>query len=100
MKLDQIKETPREIMHSLQGTTPVDHILFVPGKRISAISAISSRGVEDVYLVEESVNGDIFCDFVIKCLLPILEPCNGVNSRSIVVLDNASIHHLDRVYYN
>lgn len=62
------RNTQRSYAYGLKGTTPVDHVLFVRGKRISAIS---TRGVEDVYLVEESVNGNIFCDFVSNCLLPI-----------------------------
>ena len=43
------------------------------------------------------VNGDIFEDFVCTTLFPTLQPFNGTNSRSVVVLDNASIHHLDRI---
>lgn len=31
------------------------------------------------------------------CLVPILQPFNGTNSRSMVVTDNASIHHVDKV---
>ena len=58
---------------------------------------MSTSGVEEVYLVEGSVNGNIFLEFVRHCLLPILKPFNGVNRNSIVVLDIASIHHLDKV---
>ena len=29
--------------------------------------------------------------------MPILQPFNGSNARSVVVMDNASIHHVDRV---
>ena len=55
------------------------------------------RGVEDVYIHEGTVNGDVFEDFVCTTLLPTLQPFDGTNSRSVVVLDNASIHHLDRI---
>jgi transposase len=51
----------------------------------------------DLYLTSGSVNGDIFEDFVCWCVLPIL-PFDGQNPRSVVLLDNASIHHLDRVH--
>ena len=44
-----------------------------------------------------TVNDDKFCDFVQRCLVPILQPFNGMNDRSIVVMDNASIHHVNRV---
>ena len=36
-------------------------------------------------------------DFVQQALLPHLQASNGVNARSVVVLDNASIHHVDGV---
>ena len=87
----------RKYAYSLRGVTPINHCLYTSGRRISAISAISTRGVEDVYLAEGGVNGDTFCDFIEKCLLPVLMPFNGSNPRSIVVIDNASIHHIDEV---
>ncbi len=34
--------------------------------------------------------------FVERCLQPQLLPFNGTNPRSVVVLDNARIHHVDR----
>ena len=76
---------------------PVDHRLFARGTRYSAIAAISIRGVQDVVLVEGSVNGQVFTDFVKDSLVPILQPFNCTNPNSIVVMDNASIHHVDTV---
>ena len=35
--------------------------------------------------------------FVRTCLLPIVLPYNGINPHSIVIMDNASIHHVDPV---
>lgn len=32
-----------------------------------------------------------------KCLLPLLQPFNGINPHSVVIMDNASIHHVDDV---
>ena len=32
-----------------------------------------------------------------RCLVPVLQPFNGTNTRSVVVMDNASIHHIERV---
>ena len=65
-------------------------------ERISAIPVLTTRGIEDLYLTSGSVNGDVLEDFICQCVLPIDLPYNGQNPRS-VVLDNASIHHLDRV---
>ena len=66
-------------------------------KSINAIGIMSLERVEDVYLSEETVNSDIFEDFVRTTLLPILMPFNGINSHSVVVMNNCSVHHLERV---
>ena len=39
----------------------------------------------------------MFADFVDNYLLPCLMPFNGINARSVVVMDNASIHHIEEV---
>ena len=39
----------------------------------------------------------MFLDFVRKSLLSILMPFDGLNEHSVVILDNASIHHMDCV---
>ena len=69
----------RRYAYSLQAVTPINYCLYTSGKGIPAISAISTRGVEDVYLAEGGVNGDTVYDFVGKCLLPDLMPFNGSN---------------------
>ena len=72
-----------------------NHHLRVSGKRINAIGIMSCTGVEDVYLTEGNVDGDVFEDFVrTTTLLPLLMPFNGINSHSVVIMDNASIHHM------
>ena len=35
--------------------------------------------------------------FVMSCLLPVLLPFNWRNPRSVVIMDNASIHHVDAI---
>ena len=87
----------RQFGYGLRGITPVTHKLVTYGKRISAIDVMTTRGIEDVYLVEGNVNTEIFLQFVQRCLLNIIEPFDGNNARSVVMLDNASIHHLDAV---
>ena len=75
----------------------VNYYLLVRGIRYTAIPVISMEGVHDVYLHQGNMNGDsLFC-FVEKCLLPILLPFNWHNLRSVVILDNASIHHVQEV---
>lgn len=37
--------------------------------------------------------------FIEECLLPVLKPFNGINPCSVVIMDNASIHHVEQVSY-
>ena len=39
----------------------------------------------------------MFAGFIKDSLVPILQPFNCCNPNSIVVMDNASIHHIDEV---
>ena len=50
-----------------------------------------------MYIVEGNATGEVFVKFVLNCLLPILQPFNGTNSHSVVVMDNASVHHYEEV---
>ena len=87
----------RQYGYSLRGVTPVSHQLRVGGKCISAIPILSTEGIEDVYTTTDSVNGDKFLDFICQCLLPIIQLFDGKNPRSVVLMNNASIHHLEQV---
>lgn len=53
----------------------------------------------DCKVVSGGVNGDTFYNFVQSCLLPHIMPFNGFNPHSVVVLDNASIHHVDGIVH-
>ena len=91
------RNSMRKFAYTLRGIAPVDYRILARGTRYSAITAISVRGVQDVVLVEGNVNGETFADFISSSLVPILKPFNCVNPNSIVVMDNASIHHVDEV---
>ena len=67
------------------------------GVRYSAIPIMLLSGIHDVYITEGTVNGDEFADFIEHCLLPILQPFNNVNLLSVVIMNNASIHHVERL---
>ena len=58
---------------------------------------ISTDGIHDVFFAEGTMNGERFTKFVRNVLLPHLNPFNGVNPRSVVIMDNATIHHVDQV---
>ena len=47
--------------------------------------------------MEGSVDGDKFQKFVKNSIVPVLQPFDAVNPNSVVVMDNVSIHHVERV---
>ena len=61
-----------------------------------AIGAMAVDEVLDTYCTTGTVNEVVFCDFLERNLLPQLMPFNGINPRSVVLLDNAYIHHTHR----
>ena len=58
----------RSYGYSIRGLTPQTCCLKVGGKRISAISLMTMHKVEDVYLTEDSINGEKFEDFLCRCV--------------------------------
>ena len=93
----EIRNSLRKYGYGIRGIPPRDYHIRFRGKRYSAIGILSTKGIEDVYITDTSVNGEVFLDFVRKCLLPVLMPFDGINQNSVVILDNTSIHHLDCV---
>lgn len=87
----------RNFGYHLRGMTPTSYHIKIRGKRLSTIAIMSTRGIEDFDTYDEAVTGDIFGDFIDRCLVPILQPFNGTSARSVVVMDNATIHHVERV---
>jgi len=87
----------RKYGYGLRGLTPISYRLCLGGKRISAIGVLTTRGIEDSYIVEGNVNADIFLRFIERSLLPVLLPFDGDNPRSVVIFDNATIHHVESV---
>ena len=69
----------RRYGYHLSGMIPMDFRLTVHGKRLSSIGIMSISGIEDVDTCEGNINGDIFCSFAQRCLVPILQPFNGMN---------------------
>ena len=58
---------------------------------------MSTRGVLDCNVAHGSVNGKQFYKIIQKTPFPYLMSYNGTNSHSIIVMDNASIHHVEGV---
>lgn len=89
------RNSTRKFGYSVRGIPPVDHRLLVRGTRYSAIPVMSIAGIHDVYLAEGAVNGDRFGHYIQEYLIPALLPFNGSNPCSVVIMDNASIHHVN-----
>ena len=75
----------------------MDHRWLHRGTRISAIAAMSTSGILAVELMSGSVNGDKFFDYIRASLISEMIPFDGENPNSIAVLDNCSIHHVQKV---
>ena len=87
----------RKYGYSIRGIPLCDQCLLLRSKRYNAIPILSLEGIHDLYLAEGLMNGDRFAQFEKDCLVPHLLPFNGVNPRSTVIMDNASIHHVEEV---
>ena len=59
----------RKYSYSMRGITPRDHRLLIRGTRYSAIPVMSMLGIHDVAILEGTVNGDRFEQFVVNTLL-------------------------------
>ena len=83
----------RKYGYALRGVTPEFRRPFQGhGQRVNAIIGICTTGVIALETTTSSVNADIFFDFVRGTLIPNMQQFNGTNSRSIVVMDNLSVH--------
>ena len=87
----------RQYGYALRGVTPTCMRLLARGQRINVISAISSEGVLATEFVKGTVNGDRFYDFLRGTLIPMMQPFNGTNAHSVMIMDNCSVHHVSEV---
>jgi len=92
------RDNIRKFGYSLRGMTPVSHRFLSRVKRINVIAAMSlTEGIFSTEITNTTVSGDTFYDFVRGSLIPNMLPFDGVNERSVVVMDNCSIHHIEPV---
>ena len=87
----------RKYGYALRGLTPVFHRLYTRRQQINAMAAISSTGVVASQLTASTVSRENFYDFVRGTLIPQMMPFNGTNCRSIAVMDNLSVHHVQEI---
>ncbi|CAB4034733.1 Hypothetical predicted protein [Paramuricea clavata] len=92
------KRLLRSYGYNLKGRRARIRRRYLPlGPRITAIPIICNEGLLDVAMYEGHVNGETFLEFVNDVLIPCLVLFDGFNPRSIVILDNAAIHHTEDV---
>ena len=91
------RDTIRKHAYSIRGKPAKKHTLLIRGERISAISIMSEQGLLDTQVFCETIDAEKMYDFTVHCLLAHLNTFNGQNPHSVVILDNASIHHTPEV---
>lgn len=87
----------RKFGYSLRGEPARALQFYNRGKHITALAAMSTEGVLECTLLEGGVCADNFQTFLEEKLCTILYPFNGINPHSIIILDNAAIHHASGV---
>ena len=91
------RDTMRKFGYSLHGKPAKALKVFCRGTHVTAITALNIHGIVDCGLVTWGVNSDMFNKFVEETLASNLQPFNGTNPNSVIVMDNASIHHTTEV---
>ena len=87
------RDRMRKIAYNLKGRPPVVEKFLIRGDHVSAITTMTCDRILDFHTVIGGVTTENFDHFVTDALLPYLQPFNGINPCSIVVLNNARIHH-------
>ena len=64
---------------------------------MNCIAGIALDGVVALEMTTSTVNVSVFFDFVRRSLIPNMQQFDGINSRSIAVMDNLTVHHADEV---
>ena len=90
------RDQARNFGYSLKRERPVYHHLL-RGERISAIAALAADGLVAVEFTKGAVCGEKFLDFVRGSLIPLMLPFDGLNPKSVAIMDNCSIHHVQAV---
>ena len=86
----------RRYGYAIRGIRPVTHRFMKRGTRVNAIAGFSPDGPIALELTSGSVNE---VDFVRGTLIPVMMSFHGVNPRSILVMDNCTIHHVKLYYF-
>ena len=91
------RDQARKFGYAIRGVVPVYQRWLARGKRVSVIAAMCSDGLVDFELFTGTCDGERFFDFVRGSIIPNMHSFDGVNERSIVIMDNCAIHHVPKV---
>lgn len=95
--LDESSKDERTISrgygYSELNTRAVKKVVFIRGKRYTLLPAFTLDGIIAIDIIEGSCTKDRFKEFVISQVLPQMN--SFPHERSVLILDNARIHHND-----
>ena len=91
------RDTIRAKGYSLRGKPAKKQRFLMRGEHISALCIMSVEGILTCRIVRGSIDGDRFVEFIENSLMPIVMPFNGINPRSVIIMDNCAIHHIEEV---
>jgi len=91
------RDTIRKEGYSVRGKPAKVQKLLAGGEHVSVITTLSVEGILCCKIIRGNVNSEAFVKFIENQLMLILMPFDGYNPRSIVIMDNCSIHHVDHV---
>jgi len=91
------RDQKRKHAYCLRGSTPTVKRFLYRGQHISTVAAMTCNGILDFSTYVGGVTANVFDNFLSNVLLPHLLPFNGINPYSILVMDNATIHHAGEV---
>ena len=73
---------------ALGGERVVNAVPFNRGNRLTMLSAISFEKIEVALYGEWAADGEIFLNFITRCLCPALQ------KRHVVIMDNVAFHQV------
>ena len=87
----------RKYGYAIRGQTPCCHRILVRGTRISVITAISADGLVACECSTTTVDSEKFYDFIRAFVIPQMHAFDGTSPKSIVIMDNCSIHRVPEI---
>ncbi|XP_067055367.1 uncharacterized protein [Acropora muricata] len=84
----------RNYGYNVRGQIATGRYVNPSSPRVTSISAVSYDGLIAAHLRRKTFNGRRFKRFLRNEIAPQLQPYNGVNDRSVFVMDNHVAHHV------